>query len=42
MAEGNGMEVACIEKPRSRGRPTKHATPHHETGDELIVTVEGL
>ena len=41
MADGKGMEVASTEKPRSRGRPTKHATPH-ETGDELKVTVEGL
>ena len=41
MADGKGMEVASTEKPRSRGRPTKHATPH-ETRDELKVTVEGL
>ena len=41
MTEENGTEVARIEKPRSRGRPPKHTTPH-ETGDELKVTVEGL
>ncbi len=40
MAENNDMEVARVETPRSRGRPTKHATP--QTENALKVTVEGL
>ena len=41
MADSSVTESTEIEKPRSRGRPTKHAVPHL-TEDEFKVTVEGL
>ena len=42
MADESVTESTEIEKPRSRGRPTKHATPHLTEDNELKVTVEGL
>ena len=42
MADESVTESTEIEKPRSRGRPTKHATPHLTEDNELKVIVEGL
>ena len=42
MADESVTENTEIEKPRSHGRPTKHATPHLTEDNELKVTVEGL
>ena len=40
MADGSVTESTEIEKPRSGGRPTKHATQHLTEDNELKVTVE--